>query len=120
VRFCRHHLPAARSLSLGKHGVRRAKPTYHGHGDQSDGARMCQLKHDANRREAERDGSEREQGPDRGRRRLLLVRPGGEAAVYQVAKLSNSPSAKLIIAGTVFTLGVFAGAAIAAWIVPPS
>ena len=31
-----------------------------------------------------------------------------------------SHSTKLIIAGTVFTLGVFAGAAIAAWIVPPS
>ena len=31
-----------------------------------------------------------------------------------------SQSTKLIIAGTVFTLGVFAGAAVAAWIVPPS
>jgi hypothetical protein len=31
-----------------------------------------------------------------------------------------SHSAKLIIAGTVFTFGIFAGAAIAAWIVPPS
>jgi hypothetical protein len=31
-----------------------------------------------------------------------------------------SHSTKLIIAGTVFALGVFAGAAIAAWIVPPS
>ena len=31
-----------------------------------------------------------------------------------------SHSTKLIIAGAVFTLGVFGGAAVAAWIVPPS
>jgi hypothetical protein len=31
-----------------------------------------------------------------------------------------SHSTKLIIAGAVFALGVFAGAAAAAWIVPPS
>jgi hypothetical protein len=31
-----------------------------------------------------------------------------------------SHSTRLIIAGAVFTLGVFGGAAIAAWIVPPS
>ena len=54
---------------------------------------------------------------------------GSEAAVHALRYGSViagdeervlSHSTKLIIAGTVFALGVFAGAAIAAWIVPPS
>jgi hypothetical protein len=51
-------------------------------------------------------------------RELAVPRYGPVIAGDEERVLSHST--KLIIAGTVFTLGVFAGAAIAAWIVPPS